>query len=100
MLRVATTDKAHLLAPVTTCCHLLRAHFGHTEMPRLEDIINPVRLQRAADGAAPFELNPFMERLIEMRRASPKSFAGLSPAAKLALGYYEAAKRRAAMLRE
>lgn len=69
-------------------------------MPRLEEIINPDRLQRAAAGVVAFELNPFMERLIEMRREHPKSFAGMSPAVKLALGHYEAAKRRAEMLSE
>jgi hypothetical protein len=68
-------------------------------MPRLEEIVDTDRLQRAADGAVPFEPNAFMERLIEMRRTRPKSFAGLSPASKLALGHYEAAKRRAEMLK-
>jgi hypothetical protein len=65
---------------------------------RLEDIVDTNRLQRAADGALPFESNPFMERLIEMRETRPKSFNGLSPAVKLALGHYEAAKRRAEAL--
>jgi hypothetical protein len=68
-------------------------------MPRLEEIVDTNRLQRAADGAAPFELNSFMERMIEMRKMNPKSFAGMSPASKLALGHYEAAKRRAEMNR-
>ncbi len=68
-------------------------------MPRLEDIVGTDRLQRAACGAVRFERNEFMERLIEMRAARPESFAGLSPAAKLALGHYEAAKRRAEVLR-
>jgi hypothetical protein len=68
-------------------------------MPRLEDLVNTNRLHRTADGVVPFEPHAFMERLIEMRRARPKSFAGLSPASKLALGHYEAAKRRAAMLK-
>jgi hypothetical protein len=67
-------------------------------MPRLEEIVDTNRLQRAAEGAAPFEPNAFMERLIEMRQTNPKSFAGMSPASKLALGHYEAAKRRAQML--
>lgn len=67
-------------------------------MPRLEELIDPTRLQRAAEGALPFERNEFMERLIEMRRTRPQSFAGMSPAAKLALGHYEAGKRRAAAL--
>jgi|GEM_PF-4545504 len=67
-------------------------------MPRLEDLVDTDRLQRAADGALPFERNEFMERLIVMRRDSPQSFDGLSPASKLALGYYEAAQRRAELL--
>ena len=67
-------------------------------MPRLEDIVDTNRLQRAAEGTASFEPNNFMERLIELRSTRPRSFAGFSPAAKLALGYYEAAKRRAELL--
>ena len=69
-------------------------------MPRLEEMVDTARLQQVADGSAPFELNPFMERLIEMRHTRPKSFAGLSPVSKLALGHYEAAKRRAQALSE
>jgi hypothetical protein len=69
-------------------------------MPRLDQIVDTGKLQHAADGAAPFEPNAFMERLIEMRRDNPKSFAGLSPASKLALGYYEAGKRRQEMLKD
>lgn len=67
-------------------------------MPRLEDIVDTDRLQRAAEGTARFEPNAFMERLIEMRATRPKSFATLSPASKLALGHYEAAKRHAALM--
>jgi hypothetical protein len=55
-------------------------------------------VRRAAEGALRFERNEFMERLIEMREPQPKSFAGLSPVSKLALGHYEAAKRRAELL--
>ena len=68
-------------------------------MPRLEEMVDTNRQQQAAECSAPFELNPFMERLIEMRQTRPKSFAGLSPAVKLSLGHYETAKRRAEMLR-
>ena len=68
-------------------------------MPRLEEIVDTDRLERAAAGAVPFEVNAFMERLIEMRQTRPESFAGLSPASKLALGHYEAAKRRAEMIK-
>lgn len=68
-------------------------------MPRLEDLVDTDRLERAADGRVPFESNPFVERLIEMRETRPKSFKGLSPSAKLALGHYEASKRRAQMLK-
>ncbi|HEX8072901.1 MAG TPA: hypothetical protein VF546_23345 [Pyrinomonadaceae bacterium] len=98
LLRVAAADRAHQVTSADICCHLLRAQFGHNAMPRLEEIVDTNRLERAADGHAPFEVNPFMERLIEMRTQRPKSFDGLSPTAKLSLGYYEAAKRRAAML--
>jgi hypothetical protein len=69
-------------------------------MPRLEEVVDTDRLQHAADGIVPFEPHAFMERLIEMRAEHPKSFAGLSPASKLALGHYEAAKRRAEMLKD
>jgi hypothetical protein len=68
-------------------------------MPRLDQIVDTGKLQRAADGIVPFEVNLFMERLIEMRETKPETFAGLSPASKLALGYYEAGKRRAEMLK-
>jgi hypothetical protein len=60
-------------------------------------MVDTNRLHRAADGTVPFEPNAFMERLIEMRKTRPKSFAGMSPSAKLALGHYEAAKRRQEM---
>ena len=57
-------------------------------MPRLEDLVDTEQMRREAEGAVAFEPNPFMERLIVMRRERPKSFAGLSPAVKLSLGYY------------
>ena len=69
-------------------------------MPRLESIFDTNRMRRAAEGAARFEHNEFMERRIEMRRTRPQTFAGLSPSAKLALGHYEAAKPRAETLSE
>jgi len=50
--------------------------------------------------SAPFAPNGFYERLIELRRTRPQDFAVLSSASKLALGAYESAKRRAAMLAE
>ncbi len=56
------------------------------------------RHERQAEGAQPFEPNPFYERLIQMRERDPRAFSSISPAAKLSLGYYEAAKRRAALL--
>ncbi|MCA1626349.1 MAG: hypothetical protein LC742_00045 [Acidobacteria bacterium] len=49
-------------------------------------------------AAAPFAPNGFYERLIELRAARPQDFAALSPTTKLALGAYEAAKRRTALL--
>ena len=54
----------------------------------------------AAQGAARFEESAFFEKLIAVRAARPQDFAVLSPATKLALGYYEAAKRKAALLTE
>ncbi|HEX8181046.1 MAG TPA: hypothetical protein VF525_15980 [Pyrinomonadaceae bacterium] len=67
-------------------------------MPRLEDIVDTEQLQRAADGEAAFEVNPFMERLIQMRRERSKSLAVLSPAVISSLVWYEAGKRRAQIL--
>jgi hypothetical protein len=69
-------------------------------MPRLEEIVSTDRLQRAADGVVPFEPNELMERFIVMRETRPKSFAILAPSQKLALAWYEAAKRRAEMLKD
>ena len=65
-------------------------------MPRFEELLDADQMQRAAEGGARFERNDFMERLIEMRATRPKSFGGLSPAAKLALSHYEAAAGRMA----
>jgi len=48
----------------------------------------------------PFVPNGFYERLLETRRARPEVLALMSPAQRLALGYYEAAKRQAALLAE
>ncbi len=67
---------------------------------RLEQLPDAARTQRAAEGRAAFEPSPFYEKLIAMRASRPKDFAVLSPAAKLALGHYEAAKRRAELLAE
>jgi hypothetical protein len=67
-------------------------------MPHVEELIDADRMQRAADGVVRFKRNEFMERLITLRTTKPQAFAGLSPAAKLALGYYEAAKRRSKLL--
>jgi hypothetical protein len=58
------------------------------------------KLRRAADGVTPFEPSPLFERLIVMRARTPQSFASMSPATVLALGYYEAAKRKAAMMND
>ena len=55
---------------------------------------------QAAKGAARFEESAFFEKLIAMRTTRPTDFAVMSPASKLALGYYEAAKRQAALLAE
>ncbi len=40
-----------------------------------------------------FEVNTFYERLLELRRTNPKAFGEISPASKLSLLAYEAAKR-------
>ncbi len=53
---------------------------------------------QAAAGAARFEESAFFEKLIAMRTTRPQDFAVMSPASKLALGHYEAAKRKAALL--
>ncbi len=44
--------------------------------------------------------NPYYEKLIRLRAEQPQVFESLSPADKLSLGYYEAAKRKAIELRE
>lgn len=54
--------------------------------------------QRAADGEQAFEPNAFYEKLIQMRETNARAFDGLAPASKLTLSYYEAGKRRHAML--
>jgi hypothetical protein len=53
-----------------------------------------------ADGAVPFEPNTFFERLIEMRETNPRVFASMSTPARSSLAYYEAAKRKAAMMKD
>jgi hypothetical protein len=40
-----------------------------------------------------FQRNGFYERLAEMRRNDPRTFASISPASKLALFEYEKQKR-------
>ena len=45
-----------------------------------------------------FLQNAYYERLIELRREQPDVFSTLSPAARLALSYYECQKRRQALL--
>ncbi len=45
-----------------------------------------------------FAENSFYERLIVLRCKQPEVFAALSPAARLTLGYYEAAKRGQSLL--
>jgi hypothetical protein len=53
---------------------------------------------RQAEGSEPFAVNAFYERLIELRSTRPGEFARMSPASRLALLYYEGAKRRVASL--
>ncbi len=45
-----------------------------------------------------FEVNMFYERLLDLRRTNPKAFGEMSPASKLSLFAYEAAKREAERL--
>jgi hypothetical protein len=58
------------------------------------------KAMRQAEGQEPFKPNAFYERLIELRARRPEEFERLSPASRLALGFYEGAKRRASMLAE
>jgi hypothetical protein len=58
------------------------------------------RLQRAADGTVPFEPNAFFERLIAMRKTNPRAFDSMSTPARSSLAYYEAAKIKAAMMKD
>jgi hypothetical protein len=67
---------------------------------RLGDKAQVEELMRAADGSVAFVESPLFERLIVMRKSQAKSFASMSPATILALSYYEAAKRKAAMLND
>ncbi len=45
-------------------------------------------------SAHAFQRNGFYERLAQMRRNDPRTFAGISPASKLALFEYEKQKRQ------
>jgi hypothetical protein len=45
-----------------------------------------------------FEVNHFYEKLLDLRRTNPNAFGEMSPASKLSLFAYEAAKREAARL--
>lgn len=44
--------------------------------------------------------NPYYERLIRLRQEQPEVFAVLSPVERLTLGYYEAEKRRQALIND
>lgn len=54
------------------------------------------RMRRAAEGERPFNESALYERL---SRLGARDRERLAPAARLAIGFYEASKRRAAMLR-
>ncbi len=69
-------------------------------MLRIDDKGEAGRQRRAAEGSKPFEPSPLFERLIRMRAEKPESFRSMSPATVLALGYYEAAKRKAEMMKD
>jgi hypothetical protein len=58
----------------------------------LDDKQAAEKMRLAAEGATPFETSAFFEKLIEVRLRRPKDYAILSPATKIALGYYERAK--------
>ncbi len=58
---------------------------------RLAAIWNNAQKPNAVQG---FVRLGFYERLIEMRKNNPRSFAEISPASKLALYHYEASKRQ------
>jgi hypothetical protein len=45
-------------------------------------------------SAQTFQRNGFYERLAEMRKTDPRTFASISPASKLALYHYEAKRRQ------
>lgn len=57
-------------------------------------------MRSAAEGDVAFTPSPLFERLIRMRSEKPESFKSMSPATVLALGYYEAAKRKAGMMKD
>lgn len=69
-------------------------------MLRVDDKGEAEKMRRAAEGATPFEPSSLFEKLIKMRAEKPESFVSMSPATVLALGYYEAAKRKAAMMKD
>jgi hypothetical protein len=48
---------------------------------------------RTRESDAAFQVNRFYEKLLDLRRANPKAFGEISPASKLSLFAYEAAKR-------
>ncbi len=53
---------------------------------------------RTRESDVTFQVNTFYERLLDLRRTDPKAFGELSPASKLSLFAYEAAKREAERL--
>jgi hypothetical protein len=53
---------------------------------------------RTRESDAAFAVNHFYEKLLDLRRTNPKAFGEISPASKLSLFAYEAAKREAQRL--
>ena len=47
----------------------------------------------------PFVENGYMEKLLNLAERDPKTFNTLSPATRLSVGYYSAAKRQAEALK-
>ncbi len=60
-----------------------------------ENLRKPEKNNLAKPSASTFQRNGFYESILEMRNKDPRTFDELSPATKLALAYYEAAKRKA-----
>ena len=61
-------------------------------------MLKPDETAESKVAEPPFVANGYMEKLLDLTEREPKKFATLSPATRLSVGYYAAAKRRAAAL--